>query len=79
MTTVMRWTLRTLVIAAAAGALAAALRIMMGPARISRVYHQDEILRFHPTLGHGLGQLAGETFLVLCCAWFARRWMRVKL
>jgi hypothetical protein len=79
MRTVARWTLRTLLIAAAAGAIAVALRITMGPARLSRVYHQDEILRFHPTLQHGLVQLAGETFIIACCAWVARRWLRVKL
>lgn len=79
MNTVARWTGRTFLIAAAAGGIAAVLRIAMGPARLSRVYHQDEILRFHPTVGHGLGQFVGETFLVVCCAWIARRWMRVKL
>lgn len=74
-----RWVLRALIIAAAAAAIGVALRVVMGPARVERIYHQDEVARFHPTGGHGLGQLAGETFLVVMCAWAARRWMRVRL
>lgn len=74
-----RWTLRALVIAAAAGAIGGALRMMMGPTRIARLYQQDEILRFHPSWGHGLMQLAGETLFVIGYAWVARRWLRVKL
>lgn len=74
-----RWTLRLLIIAAAAATIGLGLRVVMGPPRMERIYRQDEVARFHPTGGHGLGQLAGETFLVVVCAWAARRWMRVKL
>jgi hypothetical protein len=79
MITLGRWILRTLWITAATAAIVVALRTMMGPARRDRLYVQDEVARFHPTGGHGLGQLAGETFLVVLCAWGARRWLRVKL
>jgi len=76
---VARWVLRSLWIAGATALVVVALRTVMGPARVERLYRQDEVKRFHPTGGHGLGQLAGETFLVVLCAWGARRWLRVKL
>lgn len=75
----LRWAFRLCLVGAAALVIVVPLRTMMGPARVDRAYHQDEVARFHPTGGHGLGQLAGETFLVVLCAWAARRWMRVRL
>jgi len=79
MTLLGKWSLRLILIGIATLVIAVPLRVAMGPARLDRVYHQDEIARFHPTAAHGLGQLAGETFLVVLCAWAGRRWMRVKL
>ena len=79
MMTAGRWVLRTILIGVAVLVIVVPLRTMMGPARLDRVYRQDEVARFRPTGGHGLGQLAGETFLVALCAWAARRWMRVRL
>jgi hypothetical protein len=77
--TVSRWVLRVVLIGVAALVIAMPLKTMMGPPRVERIYHQDEVARFRPTGGHGLGQLAGETFFVVLCAWGARRWMRVRL
>lgn len=67
-----------MIVAVAVG-IALALRAWLGPTTIGRLYHQDEVLRFRPSAGHGLGQLAGEALLVMGCAWAARRWLRVKL
>lgn len=79
MNTAGRWALRLFWIGVATLVIVVPLRTMMGPARLDRVYRQDEVARFRPTSGHGLGQLAGETFLVVVSAWAARRWMRVRL
>ena len=79
MITVARWVLRTTLIGVATFMIVVPLRIMMGPARLDRLYRQDEVARFRPGVGHGLGQLAGETGLVLLFAWVGRRWMRVRL
>lgn len=77
--TIARWTLRLVTIAVATLVIVVPLKTLMGPARPERVYHQDEVARFRPTGGHGLGQLAGETLLVVLSAWAARRWMQVRL
>ena len=79
MMTAGRWVLRTILIGVAVLMIVVPLRTMMGPARLDRLYRQDEVARFHPTGGHGLGQLAGETGLVMLFAWVSRRWMRVRL
>jgi len=79
MMTAGRWVLRTILIGVAVLVIVVPLRTMMGPARLNRLYRQDEVARFRPGIGHGLGQLAGETGLVLLFAWVGRRWMRVRL
>ena len=79
MITVLRWAFRTILIGVAVLMIVVPLRTMMGPARLDRLYRQDEVARFRPGVGHGLGQLAGETGLVVLFAWLSRRWMRVRL
>jgi len=47
---------------------------------MARRYHvKNEIGRFSPTVGHGLLQIGGETFLLIVIAYAGRRWLRVRL
>jgi Domain of unknown function (DUF4405) len=70
---------QTAIITIAAGVIAFALFGLLGKPSVSRLYKQDEIARFNPTLGHGIGQFAGEAFLIFLVAFIARRWLRVRL
>lgn len=63
----------------AAGLVAGGLRRVVGAPSRLREYHQDEVRRFAPTLGHGLVQLGGEAFLLLAVAVVAHRYLRVHL
>jgi hypothetical protein len=60
-------------------AVAGVVLILLGPPTMARGYHQDEIARFAPTAGHGVGQFLGESFLVGLVAYVGRRWLRVRL
>lgn len=53
--------------------------LLLGPPSPERLYAQDEIARFVPTVGHGIGQFAGETFLVAMVAYVGNRWLKVRL
>ncbi|HKV74868.1 MAG TPA: hypothetical protein VJN95_10150 [Gemmatimonadales bacterium] len=75
----LRWVLRATVVGLAAGVVAALVFLALGPPTRARIYETDEIARFSPTLGHGLVQFCGETFLLAVVAYFARRWLRVRL
>jgi hypothetical protein len=63
-----------------ASVIAGALFLWLGPPATAREYHvKSEIERFVPTVGHGLIQLGGETFLLILVAYAARRWLRIRL
>ena len=51
----------------------------LGHPTIARLYAQDEIARFRPTAGHGLGQFLGESMLTALVVYAARRWFRVRI
>lgn len=70
---------RSLLVLLAAGVVAVAAFAWLGPPAPARRYVQDEIARFGPTAGHGLGQLAGMTLLLCLVTYAARRWLRVRL
>ncbi len=61
------------------GIVALVLFALLGLPSLSRLYQQDEIARFRPTVGHGIGQFAGESFLVGSVAYISHRWLRVRL
>ncbi len=61
-------------------AVAGAAFLWLGPPATARAYHvKSEIMRFAPTVDHGLIQFGGETFLLILVAYVARRWLRVRL
>ena len=74
-----RWIARATAICLTAGAIALLLYLWVGPPSPARLYRQDEVARFSPTAGHGIGQLAGETVLLTCIAVVGRRWFRIRL
>lgn len=53
--------------------------LWLGPPSPAREYRQDEIARFSPTGGHGIGQLLGETLLLCGVVYASRRWLRIRL
>ncbi len=71
--------LRTCVIIVAACIVSAALYGVLGKPSLARLYAQDEVARFKPTVGHGIIQFFGETFLIALYAFIARKWLRIKL
>lgn len=62
-----------------AAAVAGAALLWLGPPTRAREYRQNEIARFAPTPGHGIGQLVGESGLLILVAYAGRRWLRVRL
>lgn len=52
---------------------------ILGPPSASRIYFQNEIARFSPTVGHGLGQFMGETFLTAVVVYIGHKWLRIRL
>jgi hypothetical protein len=71
--------LRTSVFIVSAGIITLTLYYLLGEPSVSRLDTQDKIARFRPTLGHGILQFGGETFLVGIVIYAARRWLKVKL
>ena len=71
--------LRTSIIIGAACIVSFALYGILGRPSLDRLYDHDEVARFKPTLGHGIIQFLGETFLIAMCAFIARKWLRIKL
>ena len=70
---------RSVLILLAAALVVAPAYWWLGPPLASRLYGRDEFGRFAPTIGHGVGQVVGETLLSLLVIWVARRWLRVRL
>jgi hypothetical protein len=63
-----------------AAAVAAATVLWLGPPTMAREYHiKNEIAHFTPSVGHGLLQLGGETFLLILVVYAGRRWLRIRL
>jgi fermentation-respiration switch protein FrsA (DUF1100 family) len=79
MSSVARLIGRVAAIGAAAGCVALLAHLWLGPPTLTRAYQQNEVARFRPTAGHGVVQLAGETFLVCLCAYVGRRWLKIRL
>lgn len=75
----LRWLLRATIVGLAAASVAAAALLTLGPPSLARAYQQNEIARFAPTVGHGIGQFLGETFLLALVAYVGRRWLRIRL
>lgn len=71
--------LRVCIITVAAAIITLVLYYLLGQPSVSRLDPEDKIARFRPTLGHGILQFAGETFLIAIVIYIARRWLKVKL
>jgi len=63
----------------AAGLVSIMLCSIIGGPSLTRLYKHNEIGRFNPSLGHGMLQLVGETFLLAMVAFIARKWLRIRL
>jgi hypothetical protein len=63
----------------AASLVSLVLYIIIGKPSIARLYTHNEIARFNPSLGHGIIQFFGETFLLALVAFIARKWLRIRL
>lgn len=70
---------RSALIIVAAALIGLATFALIGRPSLNREHHQNEIARFTPQAGHGLGQFAGETMLVAIIAYAGKRWLRVRL
>ena len=63
----------------ATGIISIMLYIIIGKPSLARLYNQNEIARFYPSLGHGIVQFLGEAFLLAIVAFIARKWLRIRL
>jgi len=70
---------RVVCLCVAAAVIAAVPYFLLGPPSPAREYRRNEIARFSPTAGHGIGQLAGEGLLLVGVAYVGRRWLRIRL
>jgi hypothetical protein len=70
------WIVLVLLVSSLVAGIAYAI---LGPPSAARVYVQDEVRRFSPTIGHGAGQFLGEAFMIAVVAFVARKWLRVRL
>lgn len=70
---------RSIALLGAAAVVALGAYAVLGPPSPARRFMRDEIARFRPTLGHGVGQLAGEAMLICLAAYAGRRWLGVRL
>lgn len=52
---------------------------VLGHPTIARLYPQNEIARFRPTLGHALLQFFGQSMMIGVIVYAARRWLRVRI
>jgi len=63
----------------ATGFVSMVLYSIIGKPSRAKLYSQNEIARFYPSLGHGLVQFFGEAFLLIVVAFIARKWLRIRL
>ncbi|MFN8575088.1 MAG: hypothetical protein U0132_23750 [Gemmatimonadaceae bacterium] len=76
----MRVAARVLGILLVALAIVVTVLLWLGPPTLAREYVvKSEVARFAPTIGHGLIQLGGESFLLAVVIYASRRWFRVRL
>ena len=75
MTTLVRIGVLTLI----TGLISIVLYSIIGKPSLTRLYNQNEIARFHPSIGHGVVQFFGEAFLLAIVAFIARKWLRIRL
>jgi len=68
-----------LIVTVAAGLVAGAAWLMIGPPSLARQYAVTEVARFAGGRAHGVGQLLGEAALLAFLAFAGRRWLRVRL
>jgi hypothetical protein len=66
-----------IVLIAAAIVAVGSIALLGWPTQV-RVYLGDEIVRFSPSMGHGVVQLLGESSLAVV-AYLGRRWLRIRL
>ena len=71
--------MRIAILILAAGLVALVLYSIIGEPSLARLYSQNEIARFKPSLDHGLIQLLGEAFLLAIVAFIARKWLHIRL
>ena len=63
----------------ATGIISIILYGIIGKPSLARLYNQNEIARFYPSLGPGIVQFLGEAFLVAIVALIGRKWLRIRL
>jgi hypothetical protein len=63
----------------ATGIISIILYIIIGKPSLARLYNQNEIARFYPSLSHGIVQFLGEAFLLAIVTFIARKWLRIRL
>ena len=63
----------------ATGLIAIVLYSLIGQPSLKRLYNENEIARFNPSLSHGIVQFLGEAFLLAIVAFIARKWLRIRL
>ena len=71
--------LRISILILATGVVALLLYSIVGKPSLQRLYNHNEIARFTPTPGHGMGQFFGEAFLIALYVFVARKWLRIRL
>jgi hypothetical protein len=71
--------IRTIILCIASCLVYLLLFCFIGAPSVARLYHQNEMARFNPNLGHGLTQLFGEILLLAMVVFIARKWLRVRL
>lgn len=71
--------MRICILILATSLVAFVLYSLIGEPSITRLYSQNEIARFRPSIGHGMVQFFGEAFLLAIVAFTARKWLRIRL
>jgi uncharacterized protein (UPF0261 family) len=70
---------RSVAILAGAAVVAEVMFALLGQPTPARLYAQDEIARFHPTLVHAVVQFGGKGALLALMIYAGRRWLRMRL
>jgi len=70
---------RVAILILAAAVVALMWYSIIGKPNLARLYSQNEIARFIPSIDHGLIQLFGEAFLIVVIAFIARKWLKIRL
>ena len=70
---------RVAILILASGVVALMWYSIIGEPNLARLYSQNEIARFIPSVDHGLIQLFGEALFIAFIAFMARKWLKVRL